>query len=78
MNEVSIRELRNQGGHVVDRVERGETVVVTRSGRPVAELRPLPGRGLDATTLLARWRRLPPVDPEELRRDVDDVIDPAL
>ena len=31
-------ELRNRGEQVLDRVEAGETFVVTRWGRPVAEL----------------------------------------
>lgn len=78
MADVSIRELRNHGGEVVDRVEAGERVVITRSGRPVAELRPLTRRGPDPTTLLDRWHRLPRVDPGALRRDVDALIDPSL
>jgi hypothetical protein len=28
--------------------------------------------------IIARRRRLPPVDPDELRRDLDRVLDPAL
>jgi len=36
MNEVTIRELRNRGGLVLDRVTRGEAVTVTRDGHPVA------------------------------------------
>jgi prevent-host-death family protein len=44
MSEISIRDLRNHGGEVIDRVEAGERLTVTRDGRPVAELRPLPGR----------------------------------
>lgn len=39
--DVTVRDLRNHGGQVLERVERGETMVVTRDGRPVAELRPL-------------------------------------
>ena len=49
-----------------------------RSGRPVAELRPLGRRGLDPQTLLTRWQLLPRVDPEAFRADIDSVIDPAL
>lgn len=78
MSEVTIRQLRNQGGDVVDRVQAGERLTVTRSGRPVAELRPLPRQALDASTLLERWRRLPCVDPSRLRADVDDVMDSSL
>ena len=78
MDEVTIRQLRNHGGDVVDRVQAGEWLTVTRSGRPVAELRPLPRRALDASTLLERWRRLPEVDPVRLRSNIDDVMDPSL
>ena len=75
---MTIRELRNRGGEVVDRVVAGEHLVVTRDGRAVAELRPLARRGLDAATLLARWRHLPNVDADAFRTDVDAVFDPSL
>lgn len=78
MDTVTIRELRNRGGDVVDRVERGETVVVTRSGRPVAELRPLRSLGLSRDVLIARWKKLPALDPRRLRADIDSVVDPSL
>jgi prevent-host-death family protein len=78
MAEVTIRELRNHGGEVIDRVQAGEHLTVTRSGKPVAELRPITRRGLDARTLLDRWRYVPHVDPATFRRDVDAVIDPSL
>ena len=32
--EVTIRDLRNHGGEVIDRVLTGESVVITRSGSP--------------------------------------------
>lgn len=75
---MTIRELRNRGGEVVDRVEAGGHVTVTRDGRPVAELRPLRPRGLSAVVILERWRRLPLVEPTRLRRDLDSVIEPDL
>lgn len=78
MDEVTIRQLRNHGGDVVDRVQAGERLTVTRSGKPVAELRPLPRRTLDASTLLERWRRLPGLDPVRFRADIDDALDPSL
>jgi len=78
VEQVTIRELRNRGGAIVDRVERGEHLTVTRDGRPVAELRPLPPAGLSGEQLMARRRRLPVVDPARLRADVDDVIDSGL
>ena len=78
MSEVTVRELRNQGGHVIDRVARGERVTITRDGRPVAELRPYIGSKLSAEALLARWKHLPRVDPVSLRNDLDDIIDSRI
>jgi prevent-host-death family protein len=78
MGTVTIRELRNNGKDVVDRVLAGESLVVTRSGTPVAELRPLARRGVEAGALLDRWRHLPAVDPERFRDDIDAVVDPGL
>jgi prevent-host-death family protein len=71
MGEVTIRELRNRGGDVLDRVSRGETLTVTRDGRPVAELRPLLRQAAAVAVLLERWRRLPHVDPARFRSDID-------
>ena len=78
MPSVTVRELRNKGGEVLDRVERGEHVIVTRDGRPVAELRPLPRPSARPAELIERRRRLPRMDPEALRRDIDTVVDPTL
>jgi prevent-host-death family protein len=76
--EVAVRDLRNHGGEILDRVASGETLTVTRDGDPVAELRPLPRRPLQAGLLLERWRVLPAVDPAKLRADIDDFLDPGL
>lgn len=73
MADVTIRELRNEGGDVVDRAARGERIVITRSGHPVAELRPV-RPPLTAEALLERARRLPPVDAAALRKDIDEVF----
>ncbi|MCY3505520.1 MAG: type II toxin-antitoxin system prevent-host-death family antitoxin [Chloroflexi bacterium] len=78
MDTVTIRELRNRGRAVIDRVEAGESLIVSRDGRPVAELRPLPRKPLDAATLLEQWRHVPPADPDAWRRDVDSVVDQSL
>ena len=78
MAEATVRDLRNKGGEVLDRVLAGERVTVTRDGRPVAELRPLPGTRLNAHALVERFRRLPPIDPTRFRDDLDAVIDQAI
>ena len=78
MADVTIRDLRNRGGDVVERAARGEQITITRAGKPVAELRALPQVALSAETLLDRWRRLPRLDPVALRRDIDQALDPSL
>ena len=76
MADVTIRELRNHGGAVVDRVAAGERLTVTRDGRPVAELRPYRSTPLSAAVLLRRWRRMPILDAGLLRAELDALIDP--
>ncbi|MFT4009985.1 MAG: type II toxin-antitoxin system prevent-host-death family antitoxin [Nocardioidaceae bacterium] len=77
-HEVSVRELRNNGGRVLDRVVRGETLTVTKDGSPVAELRPVARRSLPTAQLIARARSAPKVDPKRLRRDIDAFLDQSL
>lgn len=78
MSAVTVRDLRNHGGEVIDRVAGGETVTVTRAGKPVAELRPLLRPPLTAAALLARWSHVPAIDPIQLRVDIDAVMNPSL
>ncbi|HXD54023.1 MAG TPA: type II toxin-antitoxin system prevent-host-death family antitoxin [Solirubrobacteraceae bacterium] len=78
MSNVSIRDLRNHGGEVVDRAARGELITITRSGRAVAELRALAKPPLPAASLLHRWQALPAMEPVALRRDVDRLLDAGL
>ncbi|HWM55748.1 MAG TPA: type II toxin-antitoxin system prevent-host-death family antitoxin [Solirubrobacterales bacterium] len=74
MTNVSIHELRNHSSDVVDRAARGETITITRSGKPVAELRAV-RPPLSAEVLLSRWNRLPRVDSTTLRADIDQLLD---
>ncbi|HEX2703843.1 MAG TPA: type II toxin-antitoxin system prevent-host-death family antitoxin [Solirubrobacteraceae bacterium] len=78
MTDVSIRDLRNHGGAVVERATRGEAITITKAGQRVAELRPLARPGLAADLLIARWRGLPRVDPAALAADVDQLLEPTL
>lgn len=73
-----MRDLRNKGGEVLDRVLAGERVTVTRDGKPVAELRPVPGTHLSAHALVERFRRLPPIDAGRFRDDIDAVVDQTI
>jgi prevent-host-death family protein len=78
MAEVSIRDLRNHGGEVIDRVVAGERLTITRDGRRVAELRPLGRQAIPARVLMDRWSRLPSVDLDRFRADLDRVLDARL
>jgi antitoxin (DNA-binding transcriptional repressor) of toxin-antitoxin stability system len=75
---VTLTYLRRHAAEVVDRAIAGEHVTITRYGRPVAEMRPV-GRTADRGTDLADRRpRLPAMDPDRLRRDIDEIVDPRL
>lgn len=78
MTEISIRDLRNHGGDMVDRAAKGEHLTITRSGKPVAELRALSRAPLTLGVVLDRRRNLPFVDPDALRRDLDQILDPVV
>ncbi len=79
MNElVSVRDLRNRGGAVIEAVARGGAVTITRDGVPVAELRPLPQPPLSSRELIRRRKTLPDVDPSALRHDIDELLDASL
>ena len=78
MADVSIRDLRNHGGEVVDRAARGEAITITRDGRAVAKLSSIAAGPLAAEVLLERWRRLPPMDPVRLRADIDETLDARI
>lgn len=78
MPDVSIRDLRNHGGDVVARAQRGERLTITRAGKPVAQLVALRRPPMSLDELRERRARLPVVDPARLREDVDAVTDAAL
>jgi antitoxin (DNA-binding transcriptional repressor) of toxin-antitoxin stability system len=62
---------------VLDRVQCGDEITITRDGEDVAELRPV-RKGLSADALSARWQNLPEMNPETLRRDIDEILDTNL
>ena len=78
MGEASVRQLRDQGPAVVDRVLRGEHLIITRNGEPVAELRPVRRRPLHRDALVQRFRTLRPLDPAPIRRNIDRTISQTL
>jgi prevent-host-death family protein len=76
---ITQRELRNQSAAVLREVESGRTIVVTRNGTPVAELRPIrPHRFVPRATLAEAAARAPRIDRGRFRRDLDAVIDQRI
>lgn len=72
--EISQRELRNDSGDIMRRLDDGETFVVTRNGVPVGELLPLRRhRFVAAETAVAMFRTAPGVDYARFRADLDAV-----
>lgn len=74
---ITQRELRNESGAVLREVEAGRTVIVSRNGTPIGELRPIKRRRFvpratiaDAASSAAR------IDAEQFRADLDAIVDP--
>lgn len=77
MNQaITQRELRNDSGEIMRRLDRGETFIVTRNGTPVGELTPMRRhRFVSTDTVVTMFRNAPPVDASRFRADLDDVAD---
>ena len=57
MTDIGAFEAKNRLGQLLDRVERGETIVITRRGKPVARLAPI-GESPDRAAARAAAARL--------------------
>jgi prevent-host-death family protein len=76
---ITQRELRNDSGAVLREVQAGHTIIVTRNGVPVAELRPIHPRQFVPRAIIAEAARSAPrVDADRLRRDLDAVVDQSV
>ena len=82
--EVASRELRNDTAGLLRRVEEGETIVITRRGKPVADLVPhrqSTGRGLTPAEVV-EIRAIASADPTwaadlaKLREETTDDLGP--
>lgn len=78
MDVITVRDLRNDTGGVLRRVEAGETLIVHSNRRPVAQIVPLPERPtwMPAAQFFAR-ALAHPADPG-LRRDLADLQPDAI
>ena len=71
---ITQRELRNQSAAVLREVEAGRTIVVTRNGTPVGELRPIRRhRFVPRASIADAAARAPRIDGDRFRADLDAV-----
>jgi len=47
MKKVSMLELRRDAEGIIDQVQKGARLILTRRGKPVARIEPFRGRGID-------------------------------
>ena len=72
---ITQRELRNDSGEIMRRLDQGESFVVTRNGVPVGELVPVRRRQFVPTsTVLTAFHQAPPIDAARFRADVDQHV----
>ena len=78
MLEIGAFEAKNTLGTLLDRVQNGEEVLITRHGKPVARLVPNTGAidreqaNAAAQRIFARSAQLSPVSWTDLKHDRDD------
>ncbi len=72
LQAITQRELRNDSGEIMRRLDQGEAFTVTRNGTPVGELIPLRRRQfVSAEAAIAAFRAAPSLDGGRFRDDVD-------
>lgn len=71
---ITQREFRNQSAAVMDAVESGETIVVTRNGTPVAVIKPVERKpaSINSDELRRIFALSPDPDYAQFRADVDE------
>ena len=71
---ITQRELRNDSGEIMRRLDKGESFVVTRNGTPVGELTPMRRhRFVSTDAVSAMFRNAPAVDAAQFRADLDAI-----
>lgn len=73
--EITQRELRNNSGDIMRRLDQGESFVVSRNGVAVGELSPLRRhRFVSAEAVVAAFRSAPRVDFDRFGADLDRAV----
>lgn len=76
---ISQRELRNDSGEIMRRLDQGETFLITRNGQPVGELIPLHrSRFVSSIAFTAMFANAPQIDAQRFRDDIDEFVDQTV
>lgn len=76
---ITQRELRNDSGEIMRRLDQGESFVVTRNGVPVGELTPVRrARFVRAESVIALFSGAPHIDALRFRADLDAAVDQSV
>ena len=79
MRTITQRQLRNESAAVLRDVQAGQSMIVTRNGTPVAELRPVSlRRFVPRAVIVAAARRAPRIDAARFRADLDALVEPYV
>lgn len=79
MKKITQRELRNDSAAVLREVQAGQTLIVTRNGVPVAELRPIqPRRFVPRVAIAEGAARAPRIDAGRFRADLDALVNQSV
>jgi antitoxin (DNA-binding transcriptional repressor) of toxin-antitoxin stability system len=71
---ISVAEAAKDFLRLLDRVERKrESAILTREGKPVATLSPLPSAAITCAELAERWPNLERLSPDEANAFADDL-----
>lgn len=72
---ISQRDLRNNSGQIMRALDRGEVFIITRSGVPIGELRPMRRPFVGRAAVAAAMAGAPPIDARRFRDAVDAMLD---
>ena len=79
MRTITQRELRNESAAILRDVQAGQSMIVTRNGTPVAELRPISPRRFVSRDVIARAAATAPrIDAARFRADLDAIVDQGV
>ncbi|MGH7882355.1 MAG: type II toxin-antitoxin system Phd/YefM family antitoxin [Candidatus Dormibacteraceae bacterium] len=73
--EITQRELRDHSGKIIEDLNGGQSFVVTRNGKPVAELKPFERPFTTRDEFLAAFANASQIDTESFWADVDAFVD---